>query len=270
MIDFPTAFLTWFAATFIPALVGLTLIISANRFVPARYLAAFAVGIFLWFFVDTIGGAANLQVNQGFTGGIGQVAVVVLFILGVLVLFALDRHRDVFSSEPIVQQFGIVIPVLVAIAVGIHGLGEGTAFGGTASTTPSTQLLDAFGGVSAGIAYALHKMLEPMMIGACYAAYSRGRQGLTRGRLIRDIFILGIIFVIPSLLGAATGYYIVYDASYFFALGTGTSIYALIRLAKVLFVPVTDKMKIAMDTMKIAVAIVLGFIAIYIAALFHS
>ena len=268
MIGFAESFLAWTAATLLPALAGLFIIVGVSTWVNSKYLAAFALGIFLWFFVDTIGGSANLDVNSGFGGGIGQVGVVILFILGALSFFSLDRKRNTFSAESAIGKYGFVIPALVAAAVGIHGLGEGWSFGTTAFNTMSTDLLDAFGGISAGVAYVLHKALEPMMVGACYAVYTKG-QIRTKARWIRDILILGVIFVFTSILGAGLGYFITtVDTTYFFALGTGTSIYASIRLAGPLFIP--SQISKERETALLAVSLLLGFLAIYVAALFHS
>src|SRR5256885_16876853 len=99
MIGFTEGFLDWLASTAIPAFVGLLVVVWAGSVVKPRYLAAFALGIFLWFFVDTIQGSALLDVNAGFSGGVGQVAAVVLFIIGVLSVFWIDRNRGLFSSE---------------------------------------------------------------------------------------------------------------------------------------------------------------------------
>jgi hypothetical protein len=265
LLAFADSFLAWFASTAIPAFVGLVVITVAGKFVRPKLLVAFAFGIFLWFFVDTISGSANLYVNLGFTGGVNQIAVFVLFAIGVVLLFYADPK--IFSGDAAGESFDFRIPLLVAIAVGVHGFGEGTAFGSTAATTSSTSLLDAFGGVSAGVAYVLHKALEPMMIGACYVAYSQARSKSASGWL-KDILVLTVLFVIPSLVGASTGYYISYDATYFFALGTGTSAYAALRLARPLFagsVPATSY-----ESVKVVLWLVLGFACIYLAALFHA
>jgi hypothetical protein len=267
MIGFPDTFLPWIAATLIPAFLGLLIIVLAGNFVKAKYLAAFAIGIFLWFFVDTIGGAASLDVNSGFNGGGGQVALSSLFAIGLLFFFTIDRNRNILSPQLAIGKYGLMIPWLVAAAVGIHGLGEGAAFGGTAALTSSTSLLDAFGGYFGGTAYTLHKALEPMTVGACYCLYAKEHAKGAAGRL-KDILLLSITFVIPSLLGAATGYYLIYDSSFFYALGTGTSIYALIRLAGPLF----DNAQSASskESIKMALLIALGLLVIYFAALFHS
>ena len=267
MLGFPESFLPWTTATLIPAFVGLLIIVLAGNFLKARYLAAFAIGIFLWFFVDTIGGAAGLDVNSGFSGGGGQLALSGLFVIGLLSVFTLDRKHNLLSPQLAIGKFGLAIPWLVAAAVGIHGLGEGAAFGGTAALTSSTSLLDAFGGYSGGVAYIMHKALEPMMIGACYLVYAKDHAKGAVGRL-KDLLLLSVTFVIPSLIGAATGYYLTYDSSFFYALGTGTSVYALIRLAGPLFdntQPTSSK-----EPIKIALLIALGLLVIYFAALFHS
>jgi hypothetical protein len=276
MLDFATAFLAWTASTWIPAFVGLFVIVWAGHRVKSKYLAAFALGIFLWFFVDTIQGSALLDVNAGFKGGAAQVSAVLLFIIGVLSVSWIDRRRGLFSSEAIMGTASVAVPLLAAAAIGIHGLGEGAAFGATAYSTSSTSLLDAFGGVSAGVAYLLHKGLEPMMAAAIYCVYTNRTNSGVKNQL-RDMFLLSLLFVLPSLVGSVVGYYVMgpatgfvagFDTTYFFALGTGTSIYAALRLTKPLFR--SGESGSAEDSIKIAVPIVLGFIAIYFAALFHS
>jgi len=267
MLGFAESFLPWTASTLIPAFVGLLLIVLIGMKLQARYVAAFAFGILFWFFVDTITGAASLDVNSGFSGGVGQLAIVGLFVIGLLFFFSVDRNRNIFSPDLAVGKYGLAIPVLVAVALGVHGLGEGAAFGGTGALTTSTSLLDTFGGVSGGVAYVLHKALEPMIVGACYRAYSIQHAETTTGRL-RDLAILSIVFTIPSLIGAASGYYLTYDSSYFYALGTGTAIYAAVRLFGPLFG--NTRVTTSKESTIVAALITLGLLTIYFAALFHS
>src|SRR5438093_1709905 len=229
MLGFAESFLPWTASTLIPVFAGLLLIVLVGMKLQTRYVAAFAFGILFWFFVDTITGAASFDVNSGFSGGVGQVARVGLFVIGLLFFFSVDLNRNIFSPQLAVGKYGLAVPVLVAAALGIHGLGECAAFAGTAALTTSTSLLDTFGGISGGVAYVLHKALEPMIIGACYFAYSNQSAKNAAGRL-RDLAVLSIIFAIPSLIGATSGYYLIYDSSYFYALGTGTAIYTAVRL----------------------------------------
>jgi hypothetical protein len=267
MIGFGESYLTWLAATVAPTFVGLFLITWAARFVSGRYIAAFALGIFLWFFIDIIETSASLDVNSGFNGGTDQIALVALFLVGALFFVWLDRNRNIFSYEAAVGKYGLLIPIIAALATGIHGLGEGAAYSATVFATSSTSLLDAFGGLYPAVAYVLHKGLEPMMIGACYSVYTRTNTKTTRV-WFEDMFLLTIIFVLPSLIGAAFGYFVMYDTTYYFALGAGTSIYAALRLAAPLFS--TNGTAGPGRTIRIVLSILLGFIALYAATLFHS
>ncbi len=235
MIGFTESFLTWLAATIIPAFAGLLVITWAGKKIPTKYIAAFAFGIMFWFFVDTINGSAVLHVNSGFDGGIAQVAVVSLFIIGYLLFFWVDRKRDLLSPQSAIGIYGLTIPLIVAIAVGIHGLG-----------------------------------------GACYSVYTSWR-ARPASRWIKDVFVLSIAFVVPSLIGTPVGYFVLgpatgylagFNTTYFFALGTGTSIYAIFRLAGPLFIP--SGVTTTREPLKVAVSWILGIMAIYIAALFHS
>ncbi|OLD03318.1 MAG: hypothetical protein AUJ07_06570 [Crenarchaeota archaeon 13_1_40CM_3_53_5] len=247
MLGFADSFLPWTGATMIPAFFGLLLIVTAGRVLKPRYLAAFAIGIFLWFFVDTIQGSGTLDVAAGFAGGAGQAGIVGLFVIGVVLFFSLDHNRNIFAPGSAIGKYGMAIPLLVAAAL--------------------TTLPEAFGGLTGGVAYVLHKALEPMMIGACYCVYSPERTKNATGRL-KDLALLSITFAIPSLVGAASGYYLTYDSSYFYALGTGTSLYVAQRLNGALFHPTEPAS--SKETVTIAVMSMLGLLAIYFAALFHS
>jgi zinc transporter ZupT len=264
VLPFLPSFVAIVAALVIPSFVGILIISGAAKAVNTRYLAAFAFGLYFWFFSDTIGDAAFLDVNSGFGGGAVQVALVLLFIIGMILIFSLDR--DTFRPGPSTAGLGFGIPLLVAFAVGFHGFGEGAAFTATAATTPATGLLDAFGGASAAAAFIIHKALEPMMIGAAYWVYAKDHAKDLVG-LVRDIAILTVVFVLPGVVGAATDYYWLYDTTYFFAFGLGTSVYAAVRLVKPLF---SEGGGSKWESTKIAVAVVLGFLCLYGAALLHA
>src|SRR5207245_9783957 len=142
MIGFVEGFLAWTASTWIPAFVGVLVIVEAGHRLRPKYLAAFALGIFLWFFVDTIQGSALLDVNAGFSGGAGQVAAVVLFMIGVLFVFWIDRRRGLFSTGAVVRTVSIAIPLLVAGAIGIRGQSGRAVFVRTSSSGSRTTLVD--------------------------------------------------------------------------------------------------------------------------------
>ena len=268
MIGFAETFGAVLATFLVPTFVGLLVISGASRFLGAKYLAAFAIGLYLWFFSDTIGDASLLGVSEGFTGDVTQVGLWVAFILGVMILFSADRRMFAEGVEGL--SFGFAIPLLVAVAVGIHGFGEGAAVGATAATTSSTSLVDAFGGLSAGAGFVLHKALEPMMVGAAYWIYARDHAKGLSGRA-RDLVVLAVAFTLPGIIGGATSYYLIqafpnFDFTYVFALGLGTSIYAALRLARPLFQGPGSPTQ----SIRVAIMIILGFACLYTAALLHS
>jgi len=268
LIGFAETFGAVLASFLIPTFIGLLVISAAARYLSPKYLAAFAIGLYLWFFSDTIGDASLLGVSEGFTGGALHVALWIVFAVGVALLFSLDRKMFVEGLEG--ADFGFAIPLLVAIAVGMHGFGEGAAVGGTAAVTTSSNLLDAFGGLSAGVAFILHKGLEPMMVGAAYWIYAKDHAGNAAGR-VRDLCVLAVAFTLPGIIGGASAYYLVQafpniDFTYVFAFGLGTSIYAAMRLARPLFLGSGSKL----ESVKVAVLVVIGFTCLYLAALLHA
>ena len=268
MIGFAETFGAILVTFLVPTFIGLIIISAAAKYLSPKYLAAFTIGIYLWFFSDTIGDASLLGVSEGFTGGVWQLALWLAFAIGVIILFSIDTKM--FAEGSLGVGFGFSIPLLVAIAVGMHGFGEGAAVGATAATTTSSNLIDAFGGISAGTAFVLHKGLEPMMVGAAYWIYAKDHAKDTMGRLW-DIIILTLAFTLPGIVGGASAYYVVQafpnaDYTYVFALGLGTSIYAAVRLARPLFQGTGSKG----ESLKVACFIVLGFTCLYTVALLHS
>jgi hypothetical protein len=263
VLPFLPSFLSIVAAFVFPALVGLLIISGVARLANPKYLVAFALGLYFWYFSDTLGDAAYLDVNAGFGGGAVQVELVFLFVVGVLLVFSIDRETFRAGTS---SRLGFGIPLLVAFALGFHGFGEGAAFTATAATTPATGLLDAFGGITAASAFILHKALEPMIIGAAYWIYAKDHAKNSAG-YTKDILLLTLIFVLPGVIGAATDYYLLYDTTYFFAFGLGTSLYAVVRLAKPLF---WESGGSSWESTKIAIAMILGFLCLYGAALLHS
>ena len=269
MIGFAETFGATVASFIVPAIVGLAIISAAARFMNARYLAAFAIGIYFWFFTDTMGDANLLGANEGFEGGIPHAALWIAFGVGLILILALDK--EIFTPGPDGLKLGFAIPLLVAIAVGIHGFGEGAELSATAVSAPTTNMIDAFGGLSGGVAFVLHKALEPMMVGATYWLYARDHAKDISGRA-KDIIILALAFTLPGIIGGASSYFIVQaypdvDFTYVFALGLGTSIYAAARLARGMF---GGPRVSGSDSTKMALMILLGFTCLYLAAMLHS
>jgi zinc transporter ZupT len=268
MIGFAETFGAILGSFLLPAFVALLIISAAARYLRPMYLAAFAIGLYLWFFSDTVGDASLLGVSEGFTGGVWHVALWVCFAIGLLLLVSLDKST--FAQGSAGESFGFTIPVLVAIAVGLHGFGEGAAIGAAAATTQGTNLPDAFGGLSASAAFVLHKGLEPMMVGAAYWVYARDHARDMNGRL-KDLLVLTLAFALPGIIGGATAYYFVQiypsaDYTYAFALGLGASLYAAVRLARPLF----QTSGSSSESIRIALFMLLGFTCLYLAASLHS
>src|SRR5713226_8069803 len=105
MIDFDVTFLGIFVATLLPSLLGL-LVVMVFIGSPTRYTAAFAFGVFLWYFSDTIGDSSYLGVNRGFSGGLSQLLLLLMFIAG-LSIFIADRQRP---GSPEATNFSLTFP----------------------------------------------------------------------------------------------------------------------------------------------------------------
>jgi hypothetical protein len=264
LLGIAESFFAWLVSTGISAFAGILLALALGRHLKPRYFLAFSVGILLWVFVDVINDSGNLDVNASFVGGWEQVIIVTLFAFGVVAFLLLDRST--FSPDlPPKDSMGI--PLVIAIAVGIHGLGEGAAFADISATTPINSLISAFGGEAAGAAYILHKLLESVVVGASYLVFSAGRAAGVQRRA-RDVMVLTLAFILPSVVAMGTGYYIAYDSSYFYALGTGALLYALLKLAGPLFTTQGDVG--SNGSLKVVVWVLAGLLCVYLAALLHS
>src|SRR5213594_4216404 len=107
MVDLATTLCAGILATFVPLYVGIftpkfLIKIWKNRDA-SMFLAAASAGIMFWFFLDVMGEAVLLDVNQGFSGNITlanretQAVLAILFALGLGTLFALEVK---FSHGP--------------------------------------------------------------------------------------------------------------------------------------------------------------------------
>ncbi len=270
MIGFAVSFLGLLGATLVPAFFGLLAVVLLFRRSAPRYAPAFAAGVFLWYFSDTIGGSSYLGVNRGFSGGFDQAVLIVLFVAG-LSLCLTDRYGFVAGEggREVSSRSYIIVPSIVALALSVHGFSEGAAFGALASSNAGTSLIAVLGGYGPAISYVLHKILEASMIGASYL-YSSSFRNQVPGWTdrLRDVSILGAVFTIPSLLGVSTGYYLPLNGTYPFALASGTSVYVALRLAQPL---VTSAGRNSYsESFRITLLIMTGFLSVYFAALFHS
>jgi len=265
VLPFGVTDLEFSIVTFISAFVGVSLIIGASSLVKTRYIAAFAFGVYLWYFTDTLGDANYLDVNQGFVLSVELISLVALFAIGVIAFFALDGK--VFTIGDETARYGLMVALLAAVALGLHGFGEGADFGYSASVTQYNTLLGAFGGLSPGASWVLHKMLEPTIAAACYVAFAGVKAKKPLDKLV-DSLTLATVFVIPAIIGSIAGYYVTFDHTYFFAVGLGASVYAVARVARPMFSGSGEGLSGL--SVKTAVAVVIGFLCIFISALLHS
>ncbi len=256
-------------ATLIPAYLALYLITNL-KFIHIRYIAAAGIGLTFWFFFDTLGDSSDLGVNSGFSGGLPQAGLLIVFVLGFVVLATFD-HIAVpkANSGSNDSNFLVLIPIAVAAVMGIHGLGEGWDFGSAASPA-GTSLINAFGGLGAVASYPIHKFLEASIVAATYSAYV-GRSGIASARTKWHLPILGILFGLTSVIGASLGYYISLDTTYFFAFGVTVAFYATLRLVEAM----NPRFKIGDGApiylgWKVFLVLAVGFLVFYTAALLHS
>ena len=264
MLPFGITDLEFSLVTLVSAFVGIALITGLSRWVSARLLAAFALGVYFWYFTDTLAGANYLDVNSGFSLSVGLVSLVLLFVVGLFVFFGVGG--GIFSGES-AGATGMFVALLAALALGIHGMAEGADFGFTASQTPSSTILDAFGGLAPSVSWVLHKMLEPTAAAACYVALTGHGNKNASGRMF-DALTLSVVFVTPAVVGSIAGYFTPINTTYLYALGLGTSVYALAWVGKALYAPVAGNQ--SWLSMKVAAAVLLGFLFIFISALLHS
>ncbi len=261
MADLLISFASVVVATFVPLYFGL-LVPHVLGWQPNRsvFFLAASSGIIFWFFLDVMGDSALLDVNQGFGGNYTHVVLAGTFALGVLLLFGLERR---FSSSP-TQEMGagspttpewtqvtFAISLIAALGIGFHSLGEGIDIG---SVVPgASSIIGAIGGISPGLAYAIHKFLEGFVLGA-FALLARSNY--------RQIGILGIVSGVPTVIGFFIGLPSVLESTYFFALGGAGAVYIELKL-----VPLFIKRRSAFASI---VYFLLGFYFMYIAGLFHS
>jgi hypothetical protein len=285
MVDLATSFAVGSLATFIPLYLG---VFAPNVLVRLwknpkllTFLAAASAGIIFWFFLDVMGDAALLDVNQGFTGSVTQTArltqavLIILFPVGLGILLALERKFSSKSSRgsqqlvaetgttsPKFMGFTFAVAAVSALAIGFHALGEGTAIGGSIPSQPT--ILEAIGGVLPGVAYILHKLLEGLVIGV-FAV-------LAASNSPRKLGYLGLLAGTPTIIGFFLGAWNPFpvdpskfnplNITFFFALGGAGALYIELKL-----VPLITRNR---TQYIFVIPLLLGFYSMYLAGLFHG
>lgn len=285
MISYLLVVLGIFGATLIPAYIALYLIPNLKQ-IPLRYIAAAGLGLTFWFFFDTMGDAGQLGENSSVAslstfGGWPHVGVIVAFLLGITTLAIFDHFAVPRSSAkagagqnagtilPSYSKMLFLIPAAVAAVMGIHGLAEGWDFATTASAPSTGSLTIAFGGLLSLVSYPIHKFLEASIIAAAYSCYV-ARTKISMKTASWQIPVLGLLFGGTSVIGAALGYYIPFDTTYFYAFGVTAALYATLRLVE----PVSPRFDLESNPPmylggKLFLSFAIGFFLLYGAALLH-
>lgn len=272
MVDIAASLGLAIIATFVPLLVGMLLPRTLLRQIGPQFMiwgVGVAAGVMLWFFLDVMGAAAQLGVNQGFGGDYTHIVVALMFAMGVLLLLGLERRFSSTISASVGGNHGgsmdtritLVSAAVVAIGIGFHALGEGAYIADAVYYTSTTSLVYVIGGLWPGVAYLLHKAMEGFVIGV-FAV-------LTPAMSFRRIGVFLFLSGFPMIIGFFVGYlsfvmpwFLVFDSTYFFALGGAVTVYVEMRLLPILSQKAGPYASI--------LAFLLGFYAMYVAALFHS
>ncbi|HXZ90964.1 MAG TPA: hypothetical protein VEG61_07870 [Candidatus Dormibacteraeota bacterium] len=269
MIGFGVSLVEFILATFAPIFVGMFLLVTLSNatHVDIRYLSAYALGLLFWFFFDTLGDAAQLDVNQGFSFDSGHIGLMALFIIGFLVFTLLGGALSSKDRKIGCKDTSFLLAALVALGMGCHGVGEGIEFGGLSAGTQATNVLDAIGGINGGVGYMLHKLLESTIVIVVFIALARAN-GLQFPEQMRQTAVISLVFGIPSVLGEVAGYLIPINSSWFYALGAGVSLFVVLQICQI---SAAKKEEVTYSQwVRISVAMILGFFLLYAAALFHS
>jgi len=272
MIGFGVSFIEFVLATFLPIYLGMFLLVALSNAtrLDTRYLSAYALGLLFWFFFDTLNDAVQLDVNQGYAFDFSHIGLVMLFVIGFLLFTLLGGSlSSKAKASPNDESLPLLLAILVALAMGCHGIGEGIEFGGLAAGTQATNVLDAIGGISGGVGYALHKLLESTIVIVCFVALARTNAWPFRKQLWQTV-IIGLVFAVPSAVGEVAGYSVPIDSTWFYALGAGAAFFVVLQVIRPIFAANKENEITYAQWVRISAAMVLGFLFLYAAALFHA
>ena len=240
------AVLAFLGAGVVPTYIGLLLILFLRRRSEAfgRFVASIASGIAFALFFDLVGNASGLGLSL--KGSSTQVLLVISFVAGLLLLFALDAKIGT-SNSPIPMSISYVI----ALGTAFHSIAEGIVVGYDIRTTGLSEEIST---IVQGISFALHKAGEGFVIGSLFIKRINWKNILGAGTLAS----------LPGVLGAVLGAYGIPGvlSSFLFAMGAGASIYII---AKIIPAAVSSKSNIIM-----AIGIAIGYLFIYGAGIIHN
>ena len=197
----------------------------------------------VWFFLDLMSISTYLGINQGLSDS--TFLLVLLFILGFLVTIMLDPHSrlDRFY-DPI---------FLAALVIAIHGIGEGIAIGSTLAYPTVVDPIAATGGPISAASFVIHKTLEAFIVTVL---------AVSTGRYYSHLIGAGLILSVPTVLGAIAGYLLSINATVFYAIAGGGTLWLLSTL-------ISTSMTMP-SRFKWSLSLLLGVLLMFLAGTLHS
>jgi ZIP family zinc transporter len=214
-----------------------------------RVLIALTIGLLGFLAIDAT--LEGLDVAGSGSQAFGGAALVFLGgLVSYLVLTAVNSHLGARSAGArAAQASGATIALMVAIAIGLHNLGEGLAIGSAY----------AVGALSLGaflvIGFALHNTTEGLAIVAPIAA---------RPPSLARLALLGVVAGGPAILGAWIGASAFNSSVAAFLLGAGAG--AIVQVIQQLLPSIRDRAGVALQPLSVA-GVLLGFAVLYATSL---
>ncbi len=220
------------------------------------FIAGVAFGMAIFSLFDLLGGASRLGIDFGFKALGLQASMMLAFAVGLVIPFIAERRSKSHGSAPAWSTaYGTVY--LFALAFAFHAFAEGIVIGYDLQTgysfTSAQRTLQ-------GTSFVLHKIAEgfvisiPLVLGAAWL------------RKDTETFVLaGILGSTPLSVGVALAYLGApgLAASYGFALGAGTLVYVLFKLAHI-------SQTLSEARLRIFAGIIIGVLFMYFAGWIHS
>jgi ZIP family zinc transporter len=214
-----------------------------------RVLIALTIGLLGFLAIDAT--LEGLDVAGSGSQAFGGAALVFLGgLVSYLVLTAVNSHLGARSAGArAARASGATIALMVAIAIGLHNLGEGLAIGSAY----------AVGALSLGaflvIGFALHNTTEGLAIVAPIAA---------RPPSLARLALLGVVAGGPAILGAWIGASAFNSSVAAFLLGAGAG--AIVQVIQQLLPSIRDRAGVALQPLSVA-GVLLGFAVLYATSL---
>ena len=211
----------------IPIYIGIAAALLAIKFSNRSwegFLTGIATGILVYLFFDLMHEAVEQTAAQDPLSWLVFLGSVLIGFVG---LVAFEQHQGRNRSE----AFRLSLPYMIALALGLHNLGEGLAIG--ASYAQGAWVLN---GLLVG-GFALHNGTEGFAIIA-----SAGKSRLA----VKEVVLMGLVAGLPTCVGAVISGLVVstYLSIIFYALAAGSLLYVIFSLVAI-FYTATRKMQTA-------------------------